>query len=139
MVLTSRSVALGSAIAAALTAPVQAAPLKYNPSTPIDTSVPLTASHPAYGGKLNDDCTKSVIPEDTNQAKAEAMVVTGSIYRKLPNMEDASNTDVVYHGNRLQHFEREVHACFCSVVAVGEQLLANLPEQYQQRVQSWGA
>lgn len=106
MVFTYRSVALSVAIAAASTAQIQAAPLQYNPYTPINTNFPLTASHPAYGGKLKDDCVEPVIPKDPNQAKAESMVVTGSMYRKLRGMEDASNTDVAklenYFGTSME-------------------------------------
>ncbi|KAK1937014.1 Peptidyl-prolyl cis-trans isomerase H [Phytophthora citrophthora] len=91
----SRSVALSAAIATVSTIPVQSAPLQYNPYTPIDTSFPLTASHPAYGGKLNDDCVQPVIPNDPNQAKAESFTPTDNIvWRRLRGMEDASNTDI---------------------------------------------
>jgi hypothetical protein len=94
MVQVSRSVALRAAAVAASAALIHAAPLRYNPYTPIDFTLPLTASHPAFGGKVSEDCVKPIIPKDPNQAKAESMTITGPIYRKLRNMEDASNTDI---------------------------------------------
>ncbi|KAL3664712.1 hypothetical protein V7S43_010461 [Phytophthora oleae] len=95
MVQVSRSVALSVAVASVSTVLVYSSPLQYNPYTPIDTSFPLTASHPAYAGKLNDDCVQPVIPNDPNQAKAESFTPTGDIlWRRLRGMEDASNTDV---------------------------------------------
>lgn len=106
MVTISRSVAVSVTVAAASTALVRASPLQYNPYTPINVTFPLTASHPAYGGNLSDECIEPIVPEDPNQAVAESMTIQGSMYRKLRRMEDASDSDVgkleSYFGESLE-------------------------------------
>ncbi|KAG6615884.1 elicitor-like transglutaminase [Phytophthora cinnamomi] len=96
MVMVARSIAaLGAAVAAASTVMVQAAPLEYNPYTPVELNAPLTASHPAYGAKPKSDCVKPVVPVDPNAAHAQSMAVRGdAASRMLRDMEDASGTDV---------------------------------------------
>ncbi|ETI47098.1 hypothetical protein F443_08612, partial [Phytophthora nicotianae P1569] len=107
MVLTVRSVALSAAIVASSTVLVQTTPLEYNPYTPLEVNAPLTASHPAYGAKPNDDCVKPIIPVDPNEAHAQsAMVKNGVTYRKLREMEDSSYSDIddlsSYFGEQLE-------------------------------------
>ncbi|RLN53443.1 hypothetical protein BBJ29_010102, partial [Phytophthora kernoviae] len=95
MVKVSSSVSLGAVVAAASTLLTHSAPLEYNPYTPVDLNTPLTASHPAYGAKPNDDCVQPIILVDPNEAHAEAMTVESDVtYRYLRDMEDASNSDM---------------------------------------------
>ncbi|KAG3215775.1 hypothetical protein PC129_g13350 [Phytophthora cactorum] len=107
MVMIVRSVALGAAIAAASTVLVQAAPLEYNPYTPVELNAPLTASHPAYGAKPNIDCVQPIIPVDPNEAHARSMAVENDVtYRKLRGMEDSAYSDIddlsSYFGEQLE-------------------------------------
>ncbi|KAG3152494.1 hypothetical protein PI124_g11965 [Phytophthora idaei] len=107
MVMIVRSVALGAAIAAASTVLVQAAPLEYNPYTPVELNAPLTASHPAYGAKPNIDCVQPIIPVDPNEAHARSMAVENYVtYRKLRGMEDSAYSDIddlsSYFGEQLE-------------------------------------
>ncbi|KAL4146274.1 hypothetical protein PRNP1_012142 [Phytophthora ramorum] len=95
MVLVARSVVLSVVVAAAIAVHVQATPLELNPYTPVELNSPLTASHPAYGAKPNDDCVKPIIPTGPNDAA----------YRKLREMEDSySDIDDLgsYFGGRLE-------------------------------------
>ncbi|RLN26388.1 hypothetical protein BBI17_008016 [Phytophthora kernoviae] len=95
MVKVSSSVSLGAVVAAASALLTHSAPLEYNPYTPVDLNTPLTASHPAYGAKPNDDCVQPIILVDPNEAHAEAMTVESDVtYRYLRDMEDASNSDM---------------------------------------------
>ncbi|KAF1779854.1 Transglutaminase elicitor [Phytophthora cactorum] len=97
MVMIVRSVALGAAIAAASTVLVQAAPLEYNPYTPVELNAPLTASHPAYGAKPNIDCVQPIIPVDPNEAHARSMAVENddSAYSDIDDLSS-------YFGEQLE-------------------------------------
>ncbi|ETL94822.1 hypothetical protein L917_07303 [Phytophthora nicotianae] len=93
MVIMSRSFALVATAVMASTAVIQASPLQYDPYTPVNVSVPLTPSHPAYGAQTKD-CVEPIVPEDPNQANVESMTLQRSIYRELRSMEDSTNSDI---------------------------------------------
>ncbi|KAF4315056.1 hypothetical protein BBO99_00009645 [Phytophthora kernoviae] len=78
----------------ASTALTEASPLQYDPYTPVEISVPLTSSHPAYGAKVSDQCIKPIIPKDPNQPKALSLKLPVAIDRKLRSMEDAPSSDI---------------------------------------------
>ncbi|GMF80348.1 unnamed protein product [Phytophthora fragariaefolia] len=95
MMTVARSIALGAMVAAATSALVYAAPLEYNPYTPVELNAPLTSSHPAYGAKTKGSCAKPDIPIDPNAAHAQSVAVLNKeASRKLRDMEDASGTDI---------------------------------------------
>ncbi|EGZ06319.1 hypothetical protein PHYSODRAFT_246587 [Phytophthora sojae] len=107
----------------ASTAVVQASPIEYDPYTPVNTSIPLSPSHPAYGGPMKNcvepiipadpnapkaqamklqgpvyldplNCIEPIIPADPNAPKAQAMKLQGPVYRKLHAMETSDNSDI---------------------------------------------
>lgn len=90
----SRSTALVAAAVATSIALVKGSPLEYDPYTPVKIAVPLTSSHPAYGAKVNDSCTKPIIPRDPNAAIAASLKVELSVSRNLLEMEDSSSSDI---------------------------------------------
>uniref|UniRef100_H3H1Q5 Elicitor-like transglutaminase n=1 Tax=Phytophthora ramorum TaxID=164328 RepID=H3H1Q5_PHYRM len=101
----SRFFAFVGATALASTAVVQASPLQYDPYTPVNISVRLTPSHPAYGGEVKQ-CVKPIIPEDPNKVKAESLTLQGPVYRKLMSMEDSTSSDIqdleTYFGSKME-------------------------------------
>ncbi|KAG7389186.1 hypothetical protein PHYPSEUDO_010989 [Phytophthora pseudosyringae] len=113
MVMLVRSIAVGAAVAAASTVLVQAAPLEFNPYTPVELNTPLTASHPAYGAKPNADCVKPVIPVDPNEEHARSMTVDKDVMnRKLREMEGSSGSDV---DDLASHFGEQVEVSFTTL------------------------
>ncbi|KAE8884570.1 hypothetical protein PF005_g27004 [Phytophthora fragariae] len=72
MVMVSRSLAFVAVASVALTAVIEASPIQYDPYTPVNISVPLTPSHPAYGGPTKK-CVEPIVPQDPNVLKAQAL------------------------------------------------------------------
>ncbi|KAG7389188.1 hypothetical protein PHYPSEUDO_010991 [Phytophthora pseudosyringae] len=105
MVTISRSAALVAAAALASTAVIQPSPLQCDPYTPVNISVPLTSSHPAYGAET-EECIDPIVPDDPNKAKAESMTLQSSIFRTLRSMEDSTNSDIqdleTYFGSKME-------------------------------------
>jgi hypothetical protein len=101
----SQPIAFVAAAAMASTALVQASPLQYDPYTPVNISVPLTSSHPAYGAQTSK-CVEPIVLKDPNQAKAESMTLQGTLYRKLLSMEDSTNSDIqdleTFFGSKME-------------------------------------
>ncbi|GMF66643.1 unnamed protein product [Phytophthora fragariaefolia] len=105
MVTFSRSVVFAVAAALASTSVIQASPLQYDPYTPVNISVPLTPSHPAYGGPTKK-CIQPIVPQDPNALNAQALKPQGPMYRKLLSMETSGGSDIqdleTYFGSKME-------------------------------------
>nr|AAP74660.1 elicitor-like transglutaminase M81B [Phytophthora infestans] len=105
MVTISRSFVIAVASAMAFAAVTQASPLQYDPYTPVNTSVPLNPSHPAYGAQTKDSI-EPIVPKDPNESMAESMTLQSFVYRKLHTMEDSTNSDLqdleLYFGSKME-------------------------------------
>ncbi|KAE9337700.1 hypothetical protein PF008_g12411 [Phytophthora fragariae] len=105
MVMVSRSLAFVAVASVALTAVIEASPIQYDPYTPVNISVPLTPSHPAYGGPTKK-CVEPIVPQDPNVLKAQALKPQGPVYRKLHAMETSASSDIqdleTFFGSRME-------------------------------------